>query len=419
MMHRHNLFTACLRLAAALPGGLASHANAQWTIETVDAAGSVGRYTSLALDGTGYPHIAYQDGTNYSLKHAWLDESGLWQVETVDDYADGTKLGRYNSICIDSGGRIHILYQDQTNLNLKHAQKNPDEGWQVYTVGTSDWATNTGYYISAATWFGAPELDWEPNNDTSDYLEVSYYNATTGNLMHAGCNVKDDNDPATEDAADEANSWDNEGTIVDSTGDVGQYCSIVANYIFEDDSAEVFISYFDETNGRLKMAYQRPDWAWYFRVVVDDPAAATVGTYTSIALDRYGVPHIAYYDSTNTALKHAVADGGMLGIAFWDVLTLDSAGTVGSYTSISSYGNFIDISYYDGTNQALKHAWRDSLMLLVEGDTGWRTETVDNSSTWVGLDSSIVRDVDNSLWISYHAGAGASWANGDLRVASK
>lgn len=419
MTHHHAQFSPWLlrakHVSAALISSVASHAHAQWSIETVDSAGSVGRYTSLALDAGGYPHIAYHDGSNYSLKHAWLDDSGFWQIETVDDYADDTRLGRYNAMCIDTCGRIHILYQDQTNLNLKHAQKNPDEDWQVYTVGTTDWAQNTAHYVSVATWrLWGSDLDIEPDNDTEDWLEVSYYNTTDGNLMHATCNVHDDHDPDTDDATDEANSWANRGTVVDSTGDVGKYSSIAAN-----SDGDIYISYYDETNARLKMAYNSPDMAWYFRIVVDDPAAAMVGKYTSITLSDEGVPHIAYYDQTNTALKHAVADGGMFGVALWDKLTLDSGGTVGTYTSIDCIGNFVDISYYDTTNQALKHAWRNSGMLLVEGDNGWRTEFVDNSTTWVGLDSSIKRDVDNSLWVSYHAGGVGTWSNGDLRVASK
>ena len=41
-----------------------------WRIQTVDSAGWVGWYTSLALDDSGYPHISYYDNTNADVKYA-------------------------------------------------------------------------------------------------------------------------------------------------------------------------------------------------------------------------------------------------------------------------------------------------------------------------------------------------------------
>jgi hypothetical protein len=42
-----------------------------WQIETVDSAGGVGRYTSIALDAKGHPRIAYLNFTDHNLKYAY------------------------------------------------------------------------------------------------------------------------------------------------------------------------------------------------------------------------------------------------------------------------------------------------------------------------------------------------------------
>ncbi len=53
---------------------LSSEASATWTIETVDSGGDVGGYTSIAIGSSiAFPdkvHIVYYDFTNKELKHA-------------------------------------------------------------------------------------------------------------------------------------------------------------------------------------------------------------------------------------------------------------------------------------------------------------------------------------------------------------
>jgi PKD repeat protein len=68
------------------------------------------------LDSLDKVHISYYDVTNGDLKHA-TNASGSWVTETVDSAGD---VGQYTSIAIDSSDYVHISYYDATNGDLKY-----------------------------------------------------------------------------------------------------------------------------------------------------------------------------------------------------------------------------------------------------------------------------------------------------------
>jgi PGF-pre-PGF domain-containing protein len=322
-----------------------------WTIETVDSAGDVGRYTSLVLDDAGNPRISYQSGTmNTHLKSAqktgdeWTTETvdatnnvGLFSSLKLDDsgqplisYYDGNignlsfafkngttwsiviidsvGVGRYTSLAVDSSGDPRISYQDLGNGVLKYAAKRKG----IWTIETVDNSVNVGAYSSLVL-------------DSAGTPHISYYDST-GYLKYA-VKISD--------------KWTN--LTVDSNINVGYDSSIALN-----ESGNPSISYSDGFGKKLKYATKTGS-SWKFEIVDN---AGSFRNYTSLAFDSFGIPHISYYDGINGHLKYATKTGNV-----WTTETVDSSESVGAYSSLALDSAGIPrISYYDRKNGDLKYA---------------------------------------------------------------
>jgi hypothetical protein len=110
----------------------------QWITDTVDYVGDVGTYTSLALNSANMPYISYYNESSHQLKLAYY--TSAWVITTVDEgdvpfYED---VGRYTSIALDSLGYPHISYYDFTDGDLMYSYW-PGPGLPTSPVG---WVKN-------------------------------------------------------------------------------------------------------------------------------------------------------------------------------------------------------------------------------------------------------------------------------------
>ena len=195
---------------------------ASWQSATVDAPGTVGRWTSLAVQ-SGRIHISYYDQSSADLKYATCAVDCLvtasWQRVTVD--ATGT-VGEQNSLEVDASGTIHVSYWDASNRDLEYATCSSNcssaASWQRATVDDGVFTGETSALLL----------------DGSGRLHISYFDRGAGSLRYATCAVN---------CVTPAN-WAF-GTL--DTGFVGETSSLLL-----DASGRLRVSYWDNGNNRLK-----------------------------------------------------------------------------------------------------------------------------------------------------------------------
>jgi VCBS repeat-containing protein len=353
---------------------------------TVDSAGNVGLFTSLALDASGNPVISYQDGSRNQLKLAHCNDPncvGGGESIVIVRASSLFAAGEYTSLELDANGYPVVSLRGGVfgRLLLLHCNDPNCAGDDDSVRGVDD--ADGGLFTSL-------ELDATGNP------VISYYGNFTGDLKLAHCNDPD------------CAGGDESVVAVDTAGDVGRHTSLAL-----DGAGNPVLTYLDSSNRDLKLAHcNDPNCLggdeFFVTLDADVPGQPEdVPGDPSLALDGNGNPVVSYYSATNGDLRLVrcrdvnCVDGTNVPV--------DVAGDTGHYTSVAvdGIGNPV-VSYFDASNSSLKLAHCNDTNCLGGDESSVTVDTVAR----VGEYTSLALDGAGNPVISY-----LDRTNGDLRLA--
>jgi len=374
---RRSLPLVLLPLVWGLEGSPAD-ASTPFAIETVDAGGNVGRYTSLALDARGNPHIAYV-GADNGLWYA-SKEDGVWSFEEVD----GIQVTR-PCLGLDSMGNPHISYFDVAGADLEYAHKSGG----VWTLEHVDVAGYTGEYNSLALdAMDNPHIVYNKDGDLTYAVKNggwSIVTVTPGNFKYFSLALDSEGDPHIsygDLTADDIKYAYRSGGIWSSESIISIHTTQPTSLALDGQDVP-HIAVYDEPNGAVFYANRRAG-TWNDRANGWVEQGSFIGFYPSIAIDSQDDPHLTYYDAGVGRLRYVVEKagvwtletiemqtGGMYGIGWYSSLELDVQGHP-------------HVSYFDEQITGLKYA--DSYVTLSSpvGGERWLAGS-QQTVRWIGL----------------------------------
>ncbi len=360
---------AFLCLAAGLANSAHGIDAAGNNLTSPDTAGTVGQTTSIALDGS-IPVVSYFDNTNGNLKILRCGNSTCTSGNTIMTPDSTGIVGQYTSLALDSSGRPVVAYFDSTNGDLKilrcgnttcssgNSIATPDNN----TVGTQTSLVLDGTGKAAVSYYAGHLKVLRCGDATCSSGNTIASPDTVGPVgFHSSIAIAFGGLPVVS-YYDQKNGdlkvlrcgtttclSGNTITTPDTTGDVGEYTSSV-----QDPSTGVpVMSYYDTTNGNLKVLRCGNATCSSGNTIATPDTAGNVGSHTSLTLDSSGKPVVSYRDETNGDLK-ILHCGNAACTAGNFIASVDTTGNVGFETSIALDSGIPIASYFDQTNGDLR-----------------------------------------------------------------
>ncbi|MFO7873791.1 MAG: dockerin type I domain-containing protein [Bacteroidales bacterium] len=418
----------------------AHYTGSEWEVERLTEDGSwpggptdsEGYYTSIALDAMGQPHISHSGqgallGSRFGLRYTYYDGSE-WQRDKVDYEL----IFSHTSLAVDNTNNPHIAYI-KSDRNMGYTRWDGSQ-WHYENLRPSG---NIVRHASGSGSFLALDADQRPhiiiqemknhlwpNMPSYPAFIYTWYDGSIWNenvLYSSSFNYQRniESSSISIDDLDRPNICfygylTNMAVFPPSTSYFFKYMFRENNEWFSSDIETSSgmgkdHSFVIDSDGLPQVSYTSYSYlryatlvegGWDKQIILED-----LGSYNSIKTDANDFPHISFlgYDpqQDNTALKYANWDGSE-----WQIGIVDNIGDVGKYTSLDFDSNdYPHISYYDETNGNLKYAYWDG--------SQWQIETIDSYRN-VGLYTSLALDANDNPYISYYD---ASF--GDLKYATK
>lgn len=317
-----------------LLGGAASAGATTWQIETLET----GLYLydpSVAVDSGGTPHVSYKNGDR-RLAYATRTGAGAWNIEIVSGVSN---INGATSMAMDADDHPHIASSWATDWYYSTHDGNGwsttmvwDGGWNGSNCGTSLKLDNMGnpyvsfdawtpsdssghYAVGLAAWNGSGfdvEIPIQENHTNgagtglaldavgNPHIVYKDYVSSVNYLKYTGF---------------DGSAWSSPYTLATGGGE---------GTMVTDSDGNIHLSYTKD----YRLTYRVLDaqtHTWSSPQTIDPTNSGAY--YTSIALDAFGMPCIAYstYTGPNRELRYAAYDG-----AEWAVDIIDD-----SYSGLS------------------------------------------------------------------------------------
>ncbi|MBA6340589.1 tandem-95 repeat protein [Colwellia sp. MB02u-10] len=333
--------------------------------QTLGAAGfsaSEADYTSLALDSSGIPYVAYKDYGHSGKTTVMKFDGSAWLTVGAAGFSAGNTA--YTSLALDSSGTPYVAYTDYSNEGKATVMKynTSTDTWEtVGAVGFS--AGSTEHNSLALDNSGAPYVAYRAMGNSgkatvmkyngSDWVAVGAAGFSASYVYDTSLALDSSGTPyvAYQDGgnSEKATVMKFDGIEWVAVGEAGFSAGVaIHTSLALDSSGTPSVAYRDVVNSykATMMQYNANTEAW--ETVGAVGFSADNASYTSLALDSSGTPYVAYIDTASsdkaTLMKFDGSDwvtvgaaGFSAGVASYTSLALDSSGT--PYVAYQDEGN--------------------------------------------------------------------------------